>query len=220
MNPTFNYTSGGEDNPLLDAEMVSLSRQLDMLGAMDRDAAPRNLGTSVMNAVAAATDVNEIRARVSELGAIERSVADRRFEDRVFEATLGAFASVGDLPHLNLTDTDPRQHAASDRSRSVLGHRRLVGSRFVAIAAVLALGATAGLLTLAMRDSSSNNQLASAKPLGTLTSEQLAAQIDSDMDALLTAMQESTPTATESAATTDYSTEWLDDLSTSTGGAS
>lgn len=202
----------------LDADLASLVADLDALGAADRAAAPASLTTSVVAAIAASGELAGVRAQAAELGAIDRAAAHPELESRVFQSSR---EHIGPPAALRPAGNHPHVHDGAARTpRRAL---RFPGSRFVPLAATLALGTGLAVLVLALRPGSSTPDVArsgTTTPTA-LSSEQLAAQIERDMDALFIAMQDAAPKDSDRSSPTSESTaEWLNDLSINSGGAS
>lgn len=132
--------------PQMDAELLSLAAELDMLGAADRAASPFGVEDRIMQATLASLHgVEPVTAQVAELGAADRGAAPNQLEERVFAESVttlreaAPIATVAAAPILRHTGHE-------DRRGNRVARRAWWANQYARLAAAVVLVAGVGLM--------------------------------------------------------------------------
>lgn len=139
--------TGPDGLPQMDAELLSLAAELDMLGAADRAASPSGFEDRILQATLASLHgVEPIAAQVAELGATDRHAAPNQLEDRVFAESVATLREATPIavctPILRHTGHEDRP---GDRHVRVV-RRAWWANQYVRLAATVVLVAGVGLM--------------------------------------------------------------------------
>ena len=165
-----NFSAMGTDpedmphgTPHMDAEVLSLAAELDMLGTADRAALPSGFEDRIMqHTLASLHGVEPVAAQVAELGAADRDAAPNQLEERVFAesvATLREVAPVATATATPILRHTGHQDRTDDRHVRVV-RRAWWANQYVRLAAAVVLVAGVGLMVRsAMTPESSKPEL-------------------------------------------------------------
>lgn len=141
--------SDPEGIPQMDADLLSLAAELDMLGAEDRAASPSGFEDRIMqHTLAALHGVEPVAAQVAELGAADRDAAPNQLEERVFAesvATLREAAPVATAAATPILRHTGHEDRANDRHMRVV-RRAWWANQYLRLAAAVVLVAGVGLM--------------------------------------------------------------------------